>query len=262
MAVAGVGTNRAFLADLLRLPEFADGRHDTATLARHWPGGWQPPAPQPHHLAEAVLARHLSGLPREVANPWQTLGAWRLLEAAGRPGHAVYYLDGAPVTLAGRNGAYCVRLPDGTEVAFSDARLADGWLEFERDGLGHRRAAEVNGARVTLLDGAAQHVITVATGTETLSRRHEGGHGTDEHVRAPMPGMVVEILTRPGEPVAEGDPVVVIEAMKLMQTLTAPRAGVIETIACAPGDTVEAGVLLVAIAPADQNNETEQGQPT
>lgn len=69
-------------------------------------------------------------------------------------------------------------------------------------------------------------------------------------VQAPMPGKVVDVKVKAGDPVKKGDAVVIIEAMKMQNELAAERDGVIQEIAVKTGDTVEAGQKLVVIAKA------------
>src|SRR5690606_13009749 len=61
---------------------------------------------------------------------------------------------------------------------------------------------------------------------------------------APMPGMVVRILVEPGQTVAAGQGVIVVEAMKMENELRSPAAGVVAHIAVSAGQTVEKGALL------------------
>ena len=64
---------------------------------------------------------------------------------------------------------------------------------------------------------------------------------------APMPGKVVRVLAAPGDEVAEGQGIVVVEAMKMQNEMKAPRAGRVLSIAVAAGDTVNAGAPLAEI---------------
>jgi 3-methylcrotonyl-CoA carboxylase alpha subunit/geranyl-CoA carboxylase alpha subunit len=67
-----------------------------------------------------------------------------------------------------------------------------------------------------------------------------------------MPGAVVEIRVAPGERVSKGETLMVLEAMKLLQSLPAPVAGLVAEIYCAPGDTVAGGAPLVRLDPEDR----------
>jgi 3-methylcrotonyl-CoA carboxylase alpha subunit len=74
----------------------------------------------------------------------------------------------------------------------------------------------------------------------------EGGRLT-----APMPGKVVAFLAKPGDAVKQGQPLAVLEAMKMEHTITAPRDGTVEELLYSAGDQVgEGGELLRLRAPA------------
>jgi len=62
---------------------------------------------------------------------------------------------------------------------------------------------------------------------------------------APMPGMVVRILVEPGQTVAAGQGVIVVEAMKMENELRSPAAGVVAHVAVSAGQAVEKGALLI-----------------
>jgi 3-methylcrotonyl-CoA carboxylase alpha subunit len=78
------------------------------------------------------------------------------------------------------------------------------------------------------------------------------GLAAGDDIRAPMPGKVLEVRAKAGQEVKRGDPLVVMEAMKMEHTLTAPRDGkVIEVSAIAGAQTAE-GVVLVKLEPAPE----------
>ncbi|MFO7719424.1 MAG: biotin/lipoyl-containing protein [Gillisia sp.] len=64
-------------------------------------------------------------------------------------------------------------------------------------------------------------------------------------IKAPMPGLILEVLIKEGEAVKEGDYLLVLEAMKMENTLTAPRDGVVKSISVNKGETVEKNQLLI-----------------
>jgi oxaloacetate decarboxylase alpha subunit/pyruvate carboxylase subunit B len=72
-------------------------------------------------------------------------------------------------------------------------------------------------------------------------------HGEGTVVLAPMPGMIVKYLVKIGDSVNQGDTVVILEAMKMENALTAPRAGKVQGIKFASGDTVAKGAVLCVI---------------
>src|SRR5262249_33579485 len=64
----------------------------------------------------------------------------------------------------------------------------------------------------------------------------------------PLPGVVVAVSVKPGQQVAAGEVLMVIEAMKMEHTITAPHAGTVKAIHCAPGDRVPEGKALLDLA--------------
>jgi len=99
--------------------------------------------------------------------------------------------------------------------------------------------------------------ILVALGGHTyvfeLADEHAGGGGGaagSGRVVAPMPGKVIAVLVAPGDRVTAGDPVAVIEAMKMETTLAAEVGGEVAAVHVQVGATVDADVLLVEITPA------------
>jgi biotin carboxyl carrier protein len=67
-------------------------------------------------------------------------------------------------------------------------------------------------------------------------------------LRAPMPGLIVEVLAQPGDQVESGQVVMIEESMKMQMQLRAPFAGRVEKVAVKPGSQVEKGALLVKLA--------------
>ena len=70
----------------------------------------------------------------------------------------------------------------------------------------------------------------------------------DGVVRSPMPGTVLAVKAALGESVAEGQPLVVVEAMKMEHTVTAPMAGVVTELPAVPGRAVEMDALLAVVS--------------
>jgi biotin carboxyl carrier protein len=75
-----------------------------------------------------------------------------------------------------------------------------------------------------------------------------GGDGAQSAVRASMPGRIVKVLREPGADIVKGDPLFVLEAMKMQNELASPLAGKISEILVKPGDVVEAGRVLAKVA--------------
>jgi pyruvate carboxylase subunit B len=74
-----------------------------------------------------------------------------------------------------------------------------------------------------------------------------GDAAADREVHAPMPGLVLRVLVEPGQEVEEGQGVVVLEAMKMENELTAPAAGTVAAVHVAAGDAVAKNELLIEV---------------
>lgn len=67
-------------------------------------------------------------------------------------------------------------------------------------------------------------------------------------LKSPMPGLVLQILVKEGDVLAKGDPIVVLEAMKMENVLKAPAEVTVKSIVCEPGKAVEKNAVLVRFA--------------
>lgn len=66
-------------------------------------------------------------------------------------------------------------------------------------------------------------------------------------VKAPIPGLVVKVLTPAGTPVEDGQPLVLLEAMKMENEIRAPRAGVVKKVEVTAGQRVEQNAILIVL---------------
>lgn len=73
----------------------------------------------------------------------------------------------------------------------------------------------------------------------------EGGDEMQDALRSPLPGTVIEVLAKPGQQVKEGDTLVVLEAMKMNNNLTAERDGVVKSILVEEGEAIKENTPLV-----------------
>jgi len=66
-------------------------------------------------------------------------------------------------------------------------------------------------------------------------------------VAAPMQGKILKVLVSPGASVKKGDVLLILEAMKMENEISAPQDGTVATVECAVGDSVETGKVLVSM---------------
>lgn len=133
----------------------------------------------------------------------------------------------------------------GTEVT---AATGGAWLVGGPEGP-RRRAWVVahRDERLVFCDGRV-HRLRRPDPVHADESADEAADGPD--LRARMPGKVVRLLAAPGQAVVAGQPLVIMESMKMEAELAAPCAGVVERVAVAEGQVVAQGDLLVAVTPA------------
>ena len=93
---------------------------------------------------------------------------------------------------------------------------------------------------------AAPAATTAPTAAPATPAKGAAGAGTP--VKAPLPGVVTKVLVANGQSVKKGDTVVVLEAMKMENNITAECDGTVSGVCCAAGDSVMEGTTLVTIA--------------
>ena len=110
---------------------------------------------------------------------------------------------------------------------------------------------EVDGKRleVSLPSRMLQTGSQFATGgrapKRNISSHHASSGAGDKAIKAPMQSTVVKLAVAAGDKVVEGDQILVLEAMKMEQSITSPRNGVIKAVKVAVGETVPSGTVLI-----------------
>ncbi|MBP2370492.1 ATP-binding protein [Pseudonocardia parietis] len=239
----GVVTNRDLLVGILQAPEFLAGDTDTGFLVRHDPvalGAGTLAEGGRRHAAAAALAaqashragaRVLAGMPsgwRNVGGAFQQV-TYRLGERE------------LPVGYRFRRGGLDLRV-SGEPLDAVPVSVTPQSVVLEVDGV--RRTYRVHSADgVSYVDGsdgaAALHEVPRFADPNAVT--HAGS------LLAPMPGSVVRVLATVGDAVRAGQPLVVLEAMKMEHTVAAPGDGVLGELGVAPGDQVETGQVLAVV---------------
>jgi 3-methylcrotonyl-CoA carboxylase alpha subunit len=244
--IVGLQTNVAFLRRVVQSRAFAGADLDTALIERERDRLFNQPGLPLEVAAAGVVAHALEDERREEdADPWSRRDGWRLhgsalrrfdLESDGR--HHVFRLERA------RDGAQ-VLAADGERRAFSARARGAGVHDVT---LGERRlvlTVYATGSRISVFgaDGSAavELIDPIA---------HAGDHALEAgRLTAPMPGKVIAFLAQPGDKVAAGQALAVMEAMKMEHTIAAPRDGTIAELLYVVGDQVdEGGELLRLVA--------------
>jgi acetyl/propionyl-CoA carboxylase alpha subunit len=224
--LSGVGNNLGFLRDCLTTPAFKDGHATTAFLTETFPNGWQPNADILLQLRGHAARAAIAG----PADPHRRTDGFRVGNRIA-PGKV-------PLAVEDQFGRTEVHLTLGPVPRVSDATRT---IE-----LGPLPMIKSTGRAVD----AASHGITITLHATPLAdaRVVAEVEGASERIlRAPLTGLVKEVHVKTGDKVAKGDILVIMEAMKLIHTLTAPQDGVVGKLAAVAGQTVPAKTVLVEL---------------
>lgn len=143
-----------------------------------------------------------------------------------------------------------VRVDDGEErpVQLGTVHGPLRWLM-----LGDRRtelmaALGEDGVRLAVdgIEFRAEVVDEARARLASVAGSRAAGHVRRE-LRAPMPGLLIKVLCQAGDAVEAGQPLVVLQAMKMENELSLPRGGTIKSIGVEPGQSVEQGQVLVVV---------------
>jgi 3-methylcrotonyl-CoA carboxylase alpha subunit len=248
--VAGLTTNIDFLSRLVACPAFAGADLDTGLIERQKEFLFPAVQPVPRDvllvaavgelLREQHEARQAAMASGDPWSPWHARDGWRMNLSAARTisfrdgealvdVHVRYQRDQWQITAHGETTLARGKQLDDDRLAveFDDRRLIASVVAVE-----DKRSIFLHGATFTLLRDDPLHRVDAGDS-------HGGG------LTAPMPGKVVALLAQPGQKVDKGMPLLILEAMKMEHTITAPAAGTVKAFCYAAGEQVADGAALV-----------------
>lgn len=247
--IIGLSTNVAFLGRLLRCDAFLEANLDTGLIAKNEQSLLRKDVDVGFADLAFLLAQRLAvevenaQYPgREVDSPWQRQDAWRMNKSAIRK--FSFVMDGSP------------------EVHTLEYRYQDQSLAYS--GEVAKFSYRKSGNQISIVLDEIQSTATVIRPHSNPNALHlfrDGRHqvwmyqdplegvyheeASAGKLTAPMPGKVIAIHVTAGAPVKVGDPLLVVEAMKMEHTITAPFDGEVSEINYAQGDQVNEGDQLI-----------------
>lgn len=231
-AIGGVKTNIAFLRRILAHPGFAVAELDTGFIPRHQQVLLPAPEPLPALFWEAAAQAWLQSTPAlqredDPVSPWATRNGLRL----GLPARSSVYLhsDGQAQAVAVEGNAPSAWQLAGEQLCHDHDGLRRRYLAVRRDDVLY---LHWQGELRTL----RQHDPIAAA---------EAGPGHHGGLAAPMNGSIVRVLVKPGQAVAAGTTLVVLEAMKMEHSIRAVEDGTVKALFCQEGELVSEGRVLV-----------------
>jgi 3-methylcrotonyl-CoA carboxylase alpha subunit len=255
--IVGLATNIAFLKRLVEGEAFSNADLDTGLIERNSASLFPPASPAPAGvLALATMAlldaeQTPAARAHNPADPWTSTHGWRMNGAYRRQ---LAFAD-----------EYAALLPSKAYQA-GLAYHPHGWV-LEVNGKTHPLAlvSREKGQYAIRLDGTALQgsvfregeVLHVFTGGQhyALTWNDPMLHAGDTEaaggrLTAPMPGKVVAVIAANGQTVKKGEPLVIMEAMKMEHTISAPSDGLVEEVLYQVGDQVADGAPLLAFKAA------------
>ncbi len=254
--VVGVQNNIEFLARLVAVPSFANADLDTGLIEREHALLFPDQAGVPDDVwllaAFAELKREARVAERDASraadphSPWRALDGWRLNGQAQRSITLRLGESMQAIGVEGVAGGHELTLT-GQHVFARGTLGPDSQLQAQ---LGERRLRAA-----VVASGERRHVFFEGRSwpLALVNTLHVGGGGDEVAggLKAPMPGKVIALIATAGATVDKGAPLLVLEAMKMEHTITAPRKGIVKAFRYAPGDQVADGAELVDFEAAE-----------
>ncbi|WP_422101799.1 acetyl/propionyl/methylcrotonyl-CoA carboxylase subunit alpha [Vreelandella sp.] len=257
--VQGVVTNRAFLQRLANHPGFKNVELDTRFIERNEATLFAPRQFSTEDYASAALiGLHQLAQECESDSPWDRHDGFRL-NAPHTIRIALSDPSASTPATDSDSGVVVVEGKRDTLDAHWQLTIGDSTLSASLQPLtGDAVAVTLNGHRRRLQARRDGHVVVMSEPSgetrlfwQRIDAIDHGHHEAESSLTAPMNGTVVALLVEPGAQVEKGMPLMVMEAMKMEHTMTAPADGSVETFHFQAGDTVSQGAVLLDFAPSE-----------
>jgi 3-methylcrotonyl-CoA carboxylase alpha subunit len=244
--VLGLPTNLPLLRRIADNPAFAAGETTVRFLEEHRIAEPSPEPPVPPEAALLAATCELSRPPAAAdpfaAGPWRSLGAVRLRYRAGERELSVE---------AGRAGAGTLLLRlDEREATVEVLSVENGRLSAILDGEPVSATFAFEGPSVLISFNGQTHELSKPAPPDVDGAGSGGTDASGASLTAPMPGTVVRVMVGEGDEVEEGQPLLVLEAMKTEQPVAAPHAGRVSSLPYSEGSLVPSGAVLAEIEAA------------
>jgi 3-methylcrotonyl-CoA carboxylase alpha subunit len=249
--VVGVSNNIDFLSRLVACPAFSRADLDTGLIERERTILLPEDRVAPNQvflaaaLAQLLWESQEAGQRLDAKSPWYARDSWRLNASATR---TLAFRQGETqksIAVSYRSSGYGLTV-DGVEVAVRGAIDGRGQMRIEFDGVRCNVSVVAAGDLLHIfLHGRTWRLARV----DPLSFSGDGG-GVQGGLLAPMPGRIIALLAAAGTQVEKGAPLLILEAMKMEHTISAPAAGLLKAHRFAVGDQITDGAELVEFEPA------------
>lgn len=244
--IVGPGTNIDFVSALMQHPRFRSGALSTGFIAEEYPDGFQG-APAGEDLTKTLAA---------VAAFAATAEADRARRIDGQLGHRLQPPADWTVRIGGADHAVNVSTDgisvDGTELDLAIAYTPGDRMIAVEDEAGatlHVRIAKTR-TGFKLTTRGASHMVRVLPARAAPYAQHlieKVPPDLSKFLIAPMPGLLVRLDVAEGDKVEAGQPLAVVEAMKMENILRAAKTGTVKTISAKTGDSLAVDAVILEL---------------
>jgi propionyl-CoA carboxylase alpha chain len=249
--IAGVRHNIAFLAAIAASERFRKGALSTDFIAENFPGGFAPPsefvaADRVILIAAALAETRLRT--SEIALDGAEAGS-----IADAVRHLTVLLDGRPYPLSVRpeGSAYIVEREGESCLAATDWRAGHPLMHLRiEDRIATVQVERLRGRAFRLVHGGVvrlAQVLSPRAAELLLAMPKKQPADTSRLVLSPMPGLLTAVVVEEGQEVKAGEPLVVVEAMKMENVLRAERDGRIAKLRAKPGDSLAVDQIILEL---------------
>lgn len=230
----GVANNRAFLKDVISVPDFAAGNATTAFLSEH--NGLQSDGrPTSEDFAHAALVL-FCGAGKAEASWGSTAGASSQFLFENGDGRMA-------VSIVRHATTYELTVGDG-QMTVEEVSIRGNDCVFVENGIRKSFVFARDGESVFLDGSSGHHHLRNLTHEPATVGAADG----DGQIKAPMDGAVVDVKVAVGDTVKKGDILIVMEAMKMEHALKAGADGTLESITARSGDQVKSKQVLAVVS--------------
>jgi 3-methylcrotonyl-CoA carboxylase alpha subunit len=245
--ISGLTTNISFLHTLASHTAFVNAELDTGFIEKHSDTLFSKPSSSIGSLIPLMGLFLVLNRDTPADSPWSFSNAWRLNQK-----------NIQLITLNVDGLEYAVEIEQNQTAPDFSIRAGGNAYEVSGQLDGHILSADLDGHKtmVTVLDNHDGHTlfsqgqaISFSTAKPDFGDTVEGTSNT--HFNAPMNGTIVEVLVRAGDRVSHGDPLIILEAMKMQHAINAPSNGIVNDIFYAKGELVDGGAELITFTEDD-----------
>ncbi|MGZ8359961.1 MAG: ATP-binding protein [Allosphingosinicella sp.] len=246
--VEGIGHNVDFLSALMQHPRFRAGELTTGFIAEEYPEGFTGAPADAELVADLAIAAALAGFETDR----------RACAISGRLGGEVHAPEMRVVRIAGAEHRVRFEPYEGGALAYVDGgeandvvgRWRPGQLRFRGtiDGRRHTIAIARKGRQWRLTTRGASHLADVLPEHVAILSRHmieKVPPDLSRFLICPMPGLLTALHVGAGDKVEAGQPLAVVEAMKMENILRAEKAGIVKAVDAKPGESLAVDAVIL-----------------